>query len=275
MLGKFCMTTWLANGYEVEFFAYDTLLFESVPEGITCTDAREVLPELEIFPEPKGRTGYSGFSNLFRIELMKKRNGVWVDLDIVAISPLKSVPPYIFAKESRRWINGAVFRSPAESELTKYLEDVIRTKASEGYWEFGELGPRAITVGVAKFKLRQFEFNREAFYAISGIESWKLYSAGEGHEVRLSLSNSYFIHIANEISKQLPFPALGLAPQNNSYLWSLNPDFWAALNATSISDEQMAVWKKQANKMQLRSRIANFLPASITRLYLRWRLHKL
>lgn len=269
------MTTWLANGYEVEFFAYDTLLFESVPEGITCTDAREVLPEHEIFSEPIGRTGYSGFSNLFRIELMKKRNGVWVDLDVVAIRPLESVPPYIFAKENRKWINGAVFRSPAESELTKYLEGVIRSKASEGYWEFGELGPRAITVGVAKFNLHQYEFDRGAFYAISGLDSWKLYSVAGLHEVESSLSNSYFIHIANEISKQLPFPALGLAPQKNSYLWSLNPDFWAAPNATSISDDQLTIWKTQANMMKLRSRIANLLPPSITRIYLKRRHPKL
>lgn len=269
------MTTWLANGYEVEFFAYDTDLFESVPEGITCTDAREVLPEHEIFSEPIGRTGYSGFSNLFRIELMKKRNGVWVDLDVVAIRPLESVPPYIFAKENRKWINGAVFRSPAESELTKYLEGVIRSKASEGYWEFGELGPRAITVGVAKFNLHQYEFDRGAFYAISGLDSWKLYSVAGLHEVESSLSNSYFIHIANEISKQLPFPALGLAPQKNSYLWSLNPDFWAAPNATSISDDQLTIWKTQANMMKLRSRIANLLPPSITRIYLKRRHPKL
>ena len=265
------MATWLSNGYEVEFFAYDTHLFESVPDGITCTDAREVLPEREIFSEPQGRTGYSGFSNLFRVELMKKRDGVWVDLDVVAISPLVSVPPYIFAKENRRWINGAVFRSPAESELTKNLEELIRKRFSTGYWEFGELGPRAITEGVSKYNLHQYEFDRESFYAISGVDSWKLYSAEEAHAVSSSLSNSYFIHIANELSKQLPFPALRLAPQKDSYLWGLNPEFWAELNATSISYEQLTIWKKQANKMKLRSRIANLLPPSVTRLYLRGR----
>lgn len=269
LLGRFAMTTWLQNGYEVEFFYYNKTLLEQIPEGILATDAREIIEEEQIFPEPTGRSGYSGFSNLFRIELMQKRDGLWVDLDVIGLDAIPELTDYVFAKESKRWINGAVFRCPADSDLYFFLRQKILAEKEKGYWEFGELGPRAITFAVQRFGLEDKLWPSESFYGLSGIDSWMLYSTSKLNSVSKRLRQSPFIHISNELSKQIPFSPLGLNPQPNSYLWNLKPEFWQESKARTITGEELGIWRKRAAYMKVKSSVAPFIPQQLMNSYLK------
>ena len=63
---KLCINSYIKNGHEFDLYAYDEI--DNIPENCNVKDAREILPEEEVFAYNVGlgKGSYSAFSNYFR-----------------------------------------------------------------------------------------------------------------------------------------------------------------------------------------------------------------
>lgn len=124
-LGKIsscCLRSFVMRGHTVLLHTYNEI--DDLPEGVQCVDANEIIPEDKIFKHSK--TGsYALFSDVFRYELLKKVNGVYVDCDVYCLKPLYTQNrEYLLGYEDDNKINGAVLALPKESELLSKLLNV-------------------------------------------------------------------------------------------------------------------------------------------------------
>lgn len=105
---------------------------------VTVADAREILSEHEIFSYTGRHAAYTylPFSDLFRIMLLHKKGGIWLDLDLILIRPIPQYlldRPYVFSSErtilkgayKSQWpevMNIGFIKVPGpKSELTSWL----------------------------------------------------------------------------------------------------------------------------------------------------------
>ena len=80
---KLCINSYIKNGHEFDLYTYDEI--DNIPENCNVKDAKEILPEEEIFSYNVGlgKGSYSAFSNYFRYKLLEIKGNWWTDTDIV------------------------------------------------------------------------------------------------------------------------------------------------------------------------------------------------
>lgn len=118
-LSRCCLVSFLMRGHEVYLHTYDEI--EDIPEGIKCVDANEIILKNKIIKHNK--TGsYALFSDIFRYELMKKVEGIYVDCDVYCLQPIH-IPRhgYLLGFEHDKSINGAILKLPSTSITLKKL----------------------------------------------------------------------------------------------------------------------------------------------------------
>lgn len=81
-----CISSFLEYGHEVHLYLYEPVS-TVLPDDLIIKDAREIMPESEIFycqTEP-GKGSPSPFSDYFRWKLLRDRGGWWVDADVACV----------------------------------------------------------------------------------------------------------------------------------------------------------------------------------------------
>jgi hypothetical protein len=178
--------SFLAQGHRLFLYVMDDV--QGIPPGVIVKDARDILPTNHVIRHAK--TGSPALhSDLFRYALMGKTNQTWVDLDIIARSPLIFPTDYIFGYESANEVNGAVLRLPDQSPA---LYELLQYKStSHGYppymklsrkikyflkslgaglpiekWPWGSIGPRALTFHLNKTNEIRHALPISTFYPI-------------------------------------------------------------------------------------------------------------
>ena len=96
--------SWLNNGFEYHLYTYYPV--ENIPDGVIVKDARDILPESEIFYYHNALTP---FSDYFRFKLLYERGGAWTDCDIYCINKFDILEDYLFISE--RTIKAGAFKS--------------------------------------------------------------------------------------------------------------------------------------------------------------------
>jgi hypothetical protein len=84
-LEQLCLKSFIDNGHEFHLYTYAEI--KNVPEGVIIKDGNEILDESEIFRYKNGSV--SAFSNLFRLTMLYKKGGYWVDTDVICVRPFK------------------------------------------------------------------------------------------------------------------------------------------------------------------------------------------
>jgi hypothetical protein len=95
-LEKMCIKSFLLFGNEFHLYTYDPI--EEIPEGTIVKDANEIMPREQVFTL---KEQYLPFSDIWRYNLLAKKGGVWVDLDMVCMTNLEPLQEreYIFSSE--------------------------------------------------------------------------------------------------------------------------------------------------------------------------------
>ena len=270
ILARFCIDSWISRGYQIELFCYDPGIAIDLPKQVIVSDANLIISKTYLFPEPGKRTGYSGFSNLFRMEVMRHRNAIWVDLDAFATKKIDFHQEYIFAKENKLLINGAIFKAPGDSKLVSELISKIQS-ADKTFWVFGDLGPVALTRQIKDLGLQYLTLPSKYFYEVDPLEIWKLYSPRFTNSIKNRLQGTYFLHMSNELAKRMPFNPFELRPPQGSYLQMASPIFWSRFSdVPTLTKRQMLYWITRLAWMSAKSRISRILPSSILRRYVRF-----
>lgn len=183
-----CLLSFVKQGHEVILHCYDNI--DDLPNGVKTSDANLIIPKDKIIRH-KETGSYALFSDVFRYELLKKVDGIYVDCDVYCLKPL-IIPEhgYLFGFEDDKMINGAVLALPQDSELLNKLIEIaydeyfvppwypikkqkrlkfkkrfgLSKHISEMPW--GIIGPEAITYYAKHFHITALTQKIDIFYPV-------------------------------------------------------------------------------------------------------------
>lgn len=94
---KLSINSFLMNGHDFHLYTYGVV--DNVPAGTVVLDAREICdfdPEIKI-DSGFGQGSYAPFSDYFRFQLLMKKGGWWVDLDVICLQSFQGLPEALIA----------------------------------------------------------------------------------------------------------------------------------------------------------------------------------
>ena len=127
-LEQLCIKSFIENGHEFHLYTYEDV--KNVPEGVIIKDGNEILDKSEIYTYKSGPvSGYktgsvSAFSNLFRLTMLYKRGGYWVDTDVICVRPFKFDEEIVIMCEpindyNKNKVTSCFLKMPQNSEVAK------------------------------------------------------------------------------------------------------------------------------------------------------------
>lgn len=220
--------SFLRHGYQLNIWTYED--FSGAPSGATLKDAREVLPESQIFSMPSG--SYAPVSDIFRYTVLNKIGGLWVDADVVALKPFKEslAQPFLVTERlpvtsvkelakkilgrSSPLVAGNVLFNPVPTPgniidlACNYSERFPKEKI-----RWGELGPNLLNAIEKIYPDHGFKVMKPEF--ANSIDYWNCPRALLKPGPKLH-PDAAFLHLYNQtwreagIDKNAPFPEGGL-----------------------------------------------------------------
>ena len=139
-LRQTCLRSQLAAGHKVTVYSFDTI--PGLPAGVANADAEAILPhafsERLRPPQPDGSWRdwtILQFSDFFRMKLMAKGLGLWLDADVLLLRPVEIDPakPY-FAWERPRQLGNSVIYLPAEHGIVAAFEELMEQEELTPNW---------------------------------------------------------------------------------------------------------------------------------------------
>jgi hypothetical protein len=194
-LRRLCLRSQVAAGHKVTVYSFEPVA--QLPDGVRNAEAEAILPHT--FAERLRPTGPDGvwrdrttlqFSDFFRMRLMAKRAGLWLDADILLLKSIEIDPtkPY-FAWESPRQLGNSVLYLPpadpivaafdalmAQDELTPdwlsprhrltFLMHRLRGTKRVSDVRLAIFGPAALTALARRFDELSYALPKKSFYAV-------------------------------------------------------------------------------------------------------------
>src|SRR5882757_7967769 len=126
-----CLRSQVAAGHKVTIYSFEPLT--GLPDGVGNAEAEAVLPhafsEKLRPPQPDGTWRdwtTLQFSDFFRMRLMARNAGLWLDADVLLLNPIEFDPakPY-FAWERPRQLGNSVLRLSSEDPIVVAFEDLM------------------------------------------------------------------------------------------------------------------------------------------------------
>ncbi len=194
-LRRLCLRSQVAAGHKVTIYSFDPIA--QLPDGVANAEAEAILPHS--FAErlrparPDGvwidRTRLQ-FSDFFRMRLMAKSTGLWLDADVLLLKPVEIDPakPY-FAWEQPRQLGNSVLYLPASDPIVTAFEALMAQDELTPDWlslrhrltfmlhklrgttrisevRLAIFGPAALTALARRFGELQHALPKKSFYAV-------------------------------------------------------------------------------------------------------------
>jgi hypothetical protein len=128
-LRQTCLRSQLAAGHRVTVYSFDTI--PGLPAGVANADAEAILPhafsERLRPPQPDGSWRdwtILQFSDFFRMKLMARNLGLWLDADVLLLKPVDIDPakPYFAWERPRQLGNSVIYLPPTHGIVTAFEE---------------------------------------------------------------------------------------------------------------------------------------------------------
>jgi hypothetical protein len=208
---RLALRSFVDHGHEVVLFTYDPAL--AVPAGVRLADAGEIVPReaAYVLSGYDAQGGFVAFSNEFRFELLARRGGWWVDLDVVCLRAELPTRELFFALErpgvEACEVASAVLRFPAGHPLPRRCLEECRRVVAElrarpggaGLRDFGKLGAGVVERAVAELGLCAEAQPPATCYPVHWSETGAFYSRARRAEVEALTANAAMVHLWNEI----------------------------------------------------------------------------
>jgi non-ribosomal peptide synthetase component F len=195
-LRRTCLRSQLAAGHQVTVYSFDPIA--GLPDGVGNAEAEAILPhafaERLRPPEPDGSWRdwtTLQFSDFFRMRLMARNAGLWMDPDVLLLKPTEIDPakPY-FAWERRRQLGNSVLYLPRHHPIVSAFEDLIEQDELTPDWlalrhrltfmlrqlrrrsnrladiRIAIFGPASLTALARRARAQQHALPKKSFYAI-------------------------------------------------------------------------------------------------------------
>lgn len=218
---KLCIQSFLDCGHDFHLYTYQQI--NNVPEGTILFDARIILPEEKIFRYKTGwaKDSVSGFADVFRLVMIKKNGGWWVDMDIICLKKLNFKEDHIFCSsfetEYGSLVNNCIFKAPKESLFLDYCLQEL-DKLDFETMSFGLAGPFLFQKAIKELSLDKlvrpyYEFNPISWRFIADLVLGQMNTTAKLKEMirplikpktmqgRTINQKSFTLHLWNEIWK--------------------------------------------------------------------------
>lgn len=127
-----CLRSQVAVGHKVTVYSFDPL--PGLPDGVGNAEADAILPHAfaEKLRPPQADGGWRDctilqFSDFFRMRLMARQTGLWLDADVLLLKAVEIDPAKPrFAWERRRQIGNSVLYLPANDPIVRAFEDLMQ-----------------------------------------------------------------------------------------------------------------------------------------------------
>jgi hypothetical protein len=154
-LRQTCLRSQVAAGHKVTIYSFEPLA--QLPDGVGNAEAEAILPhafaEKLRPPQPDGTWRdwtILQFSDFFRMRLMARNAGLWLDADVLLLKPVEIDPgkPF-FAWERPRQLGNSVLYLPPDDPIVRAFEDLMEQRELTPNW----LALRhRLTFGLRKFR---------------------------------------------------------------------------------------------------------------------------
>lgn len=215
-LERLCIESARAQGHAFVLWSYEPETLRGVPVGIEVRDAAEVMPRERLLRFRDTGAVALG-ADLWRIEMLARGLGCWVDMDFIFLKPLDLAVPYIFGWEHEGWINNAILQAPMESRMVADLAAIPRPnrrppwfgprRTLAYYWRllrerhigvedmpWGTYSAGLVTHCVKKNGLGSFARSPDVFYPVRWKDAKMLYGPAEAVEA-LVTSETCAVHM--------------------------------------------------------------------------------
>ena len=194
-LEQMCLSSHIHHGHKFNLWCYNHI--SNVPDGVEMKDAREILPEDEVFAYAvgEGKGSYSAFSNFFRYKLLLDRGGWWVDMDVCCLKPFFMIQDRVFASERTK--NGGriattcVIKTPPDDKVMLYCCQSCY-RIDKRIVEWGEIGPRLLDRTVNNLYAEVDVLSVDTFCPIDWFDTNRFFEDKP-------IPDSYAIHLWNEM----------------------------------------------------------------------------
>lgn len=174
------------QGRKVKIYAYGPVA--GLPRGAELADAAEILSGDPIVRHKSGSPALH--SDLFRYAMIARTGEIWVDLDMVALTPFDFASDYVFGLEAPEAANCAVLGLPQDSpglkallaytpktrgmpeqpqglkRLRYHVKNLLAGGLPISHWPWGSVGPYALTRELKKSGEFSHVMPLEAFYSV-------------------------------------------------------------------------------------------------------------
>jgi len=212
-----CIKSFVKNGHHFKLYSYSDI--KNAPKKTEIKDAREILPESEVFKHKGsgfGSGSLSTFSNWFRYELLNAKGGWWVDMDVVCLRKFdfdrKGVISTYKSSSGKKSVNNCVMRLTKKDPILKYCKKFFEKKSPEDI-EFAESGPELVSKAIYETNSEEYTvppnvfcpYNHQIFNEIveppiNSIKKFKRYLLGQPFgEVS---NNTFAIHMWNNMWRE-------------------------------------------------------------------------
>lgn len=197
-----CLTSFVKRGYEVALYSFSTV--ENAPPGVVLCDASEIVsPDYLNSYYFDGSPNLSHFSDLFRYELFRKTDRIWIDCDVLMVNPMTL--PYngsLFARLHDGSICGAIMRvDRTQHDLSTLLAQTKSLAGKDLRW--GETGPLLLTQTFGRSEVYRDSHGPELFYPIPYSDFWKPFLPEYADDCARRCDGSITVHLWNNIVDRL------------------------------------------------------------------------
>jgi len=204
-----CLASWLEIGAEVDLYHFGPV--DGVPKGVNLRPASEILSQDYMVrlmpvlrPERSVWQPVVNYSDLFRVKLMERNAGLWLDCDVLLFRPFAFDPakPF-FAWEDHHRIGSPVFYLPPDSPMIADYLQVLDSPDLMPHWlglkrgflrptiwrlQGKEFSPPDLGITIygndafsrlaRKHRLLRHALPRQAFYCWNADETKRFYMPG-------------------------------------------------------------------------------------------------
>jgi len=219
-----CMKSYLSKGHDFHLYTYGTIA--NVPEGVILKDANSIIPENQIFIDLKN--SYATFSDWFRITLLFKVGGWWVDSDTICLKYFDFEEPFVFATEigsesGKIQSCNAVIKMAKNSDLGKNIleeisEKLSRVKKTDIRWT--EIGAVAMKKHIDILDFSKYERNYDVFCPVNFFNFTDFLS----NESLVFGENTYAVHLWNKMWEWSNISP-EVSGRNNSFFEQIKRDY--------------------------------------------------
>lgn len=231
---QLCIQSFLDNGHDFHLYIYDEV--KNIPFGTTICDANDILSRDEIFTYQSGwgKGSVSGFADIFRINLLFKKGGWWVDMDMICLKKFDIQREVVICSSYEgnygNLPNNCVMKFPKGHTILQYCIDKLK-EIDVKTMNFGMAGPLLIQQAVTDLKVENDVVDYTYFNPISWsyIEELVLDRTTKANKLKEILrpylkpntlpgrrikKNSYSLHLWNEVWNNSNLDKNGSYPNN-------------------------------------------------------------